>query len=90
MLKKAFVPKKKKKKKNILETFHYLVSLTPFDIFVQCKMQGDKRTEILSWEFHFAIHQFVERKVTIEAFISDARCLTMTSNFDNILIIVAK
>ena len=44
----------------------------------------------MSSEFHFAIHQFIERKLTIEAFISNAGSLYMRSNFDNILIIVIK
>ena len=54
--------------------------------------QFDKKCklEILSKEFHFAIHQFVERKVTIEVFILNAGRLNMRSNFDDILIIVVK
>ena len=57
---------------------------------VRQKIQGDKRIEIMSQELHFVIHQFSERKVTIAAFISNAGRLNMISNFDNILIIVAK
>ena len=44
----------------------------------------------MSKEFHSAIHQFVERRLTIEAFVLNTGRLNMTSNFDNIVIIVVK
>ena len=44
----------------------------------------------MSKEVHSAIHQFVERRLTIEASILNTGRLNMTSNFDNIIIIVGK
>ena len=44
----------------------------------------------MSKEVHSAIHQFVERRLTIEASILNTGRLNMTSDFDNIIIIVGK
>ena len=84
MLKKAFI----QKKKTVPETFAFLVSFVPSDISVQHEIQGDKRIEITSQEFLFAIYQFVERRLTTVALILNTGDLNMTSNFDNIFKIV--
>ena len=74
MLEKAFIPKK-----TVPETFDFLVSFVPSDISVRYEIQRDKRIEIMCSEFHFAIHQFVERRLTIDAFILHTGRLNMTS-----------
>ena len=43
MLKKAFIPKK-----TVLETFDFLISFVPSEIFVRHEIQGNKRIEIMS------------------------------------------
>ena len=67
-----------------------MVSFVPSDISVSYEIHGDKRIEIMNQEFHFVIHESVERKLTIEAFLLNTGRLNMTSNFDNVLIIVVK
>ena len=66
------------------------VSVVLSDISVRHEIHGVKRIEIMSKEVHSAIHQFVERRLTIEASILNTGRLNMTSNFDNIIIIVGK
>ena len=48
MLKKSFIPKKKKKKKNVPENFDFLVSFVPSDISVRHEIQWDKKIGIMS------------------------------------------
>ena len=52
--------KTKKTNKKTFETFDFLVSFAPSYISIRHEIQGDKRIEITSSEFHFVIHQFVE------------------------------
>ena len=55
------------------------------------KLVGFSRAPFLqNTTFHFAIHQFVERKLTIEAIILNTGRLNLKSNFNIILIIVLK
>ena len=44
----------------------------------------------MSKEFHFAIHRFVEKKLTIEALVLNTGRWSTTSDFNNNLIIVVK
>ena len=66
--------------------FDFWSLFVPSNISFLHEIQGNKKIEIMSKEFHFTNYRF-EKKLTIEAFISNTGHLSMTSNFGNTLMI---